>query len=186
MDWSVVVGGLAAGVVLFVWYGMAWMVLPHHKADFKSCPNRDALAAALADVPPADAWYLLPSPDDFPQGLKDPQLQTRWEKGPNACFVVLRPGPCLSGRTFAAGFVLNVAEGLGLAALVALSAVHTQDLPARLGVLLGAALFVGVGTYLMQHVYARYPRRFALTNIADKAVGYALVALLFSFVGPAA
>jgi hypothetical protein len=186
MDWSVLLGGLLAGVVLFVWYGLAWMVLPHHKGDYRPCPNRDAIAAALASVQPIDAWYMLPCPEDFAQGLRDPQLQKRWEAGPNACLVVLKPGPCMRGGTFAVGFVLNALEGLGLAALTALSLAHTQALPGRLAVFLGAALFVGAGTYLMQHVYARYPRRFALTNMADKAVGYALVALLFTIVGPAA
>src|SRR5687768_870754 len=109
MDWnSILIAGGVSGVVLFVWYGLAWMALPHHKADFRACPNRDEVERALASVPAAGAWYMLPSYTDFPGGMKDPGLAERLKRGPNATVLVMPPGACMGAGTFAAGFVLNL------------------------------------------------------------------------------
>ncbi len=187
MDWTnILIGGAVAGIVLFVWYGMAWMALPHHKADYRACPERAAIEQALAKVPHVDAWYAVPFHSEYPRGLQDPGLAARMNQGPNAILTVLRPGPGMTGGIFACGFLLNVFEGIALALLAAISGDHAATLGGRLLVFVGAALFVGFSSYLMQHVYARYPRRFAFTNTFDKVVGFALVAVLFTWLGPVA
>ena len=61
MDWMQVASGTLVGaVVLFVWYGIAWMVLQHHKADYGPVKNNEALTAALSKVEPAEAFYSIP------------------------------------------------------------------------------------------------------------------------------
>ena len=38
---------VVSGVALFFASWIAWMLLPHHKAEWKGLPNEDALLAAL-------------------------------------------------------------------------------------------------------------------------------------------
>lgn len=187
MDWtSILIAGAVAGVVLFVWYGLAWMALPHHKGEFASCPNKAAVEQALASVPATGRWYMLPFCTDFPGGMKDPALAERMKRGPNATLLVMPAGNCMGGGTFAAGFVLNLIEGLGLALLAALAGARADTLGERIGVFAGAAAFVAAGTYFMQAVYAKHPARGAWTNLFDKVAGYALVAVALQFVGTTA
>ena len=92
MDWTLILlGALGGGVVLFVWYAVAWMALPHHKKDFRGVQNPGPLEAALSNVEVQPVFYSLPFMDDYDQGMKDPAFIERMNKGPNALLLMMPP-----------------------------------------------------------------------------------------------
>ena len=61
---------------------LAWMVMPHHKGEFKGVPDEDAFLAAMrsAHVPPGQ--YMFPFCKD-PNAIKtDPALKAKFDAGP--------------------------------------------------------------------------------------------------------
>lgn len=80
---------LVAAVLVFVMSSIVWMVLPHHKTDWKGLPDEEAVLEALGDVPPGQY--------DFPhmaslEEMKMPEVKARFEKGPVGFFTVAPPG----------------------------------------------------------------------------------------------
>lgn len=185
MDWTgILVGGAVAGFVLFCWYGVAWMALHHHKADYVPVPDKDGLEKVLERIPPKDAWYALPHHQDYEQGMKDPEFEQRLRRGPNAFLVVSRPGPAMEGGAFASGLVLNILEGIGCAVLLVLVDGSLAGIGQKIGFFAILGLAIALTTYGAQTIYAKYPMRFTVTNAVDKTVGYALVGLVLHLLGP--
>src|SRR5688500_7394031 len=107
MPMWIVWAALAGAVASQVWYTIAWMVLPHHHGDFQSLGRGSAIDSALQTLKPAPGLYMVPHYKDFAGGFKDPALEERMKAGARGWFVV-QPAGCAMGKTFLAGFVLNV------------------------------------------------------------------------------
>ncbi|MDH3734627.1 MAG: hypothetical protein OEU54_13950 [Gemmatimonadota bacterium] len=95
--WAVL---LAAGLV-FVVSSVVWMVLPHHKTDFKGLPDEQAVLDALGEVPPGA--YDFPHVASWDEA-KTPEMKARFEKGPVGFFTVA-PGAPNMGKNLATWFV---------------------------------------------------------------------------------
>ncbi|MEZ5988442.1 MAG: hypothetical protein R3F30_04850 [Planctomycetota bacterium] len=185
LDWSsILLGAGIGGVVLFFWYAVCWMVLPHHRADFAATPNRAALEPALADLPPRRVMYMVPFMSEFPQGMKDPALQERWKAGPNA-LILRTDGACGMGpRTLVQGLLGNVLEALGLSLLLAL-ALPTIGYGTTHSLLLalGAAVFVGASGNFPLSNWMAFPWRFSATSTLDRVVGFSAAVLAMRLCG---
>ncbi len=89
---------LSAVAVFFASF-LAWVVLPHHKPDYKGVPEEDDFLAAVRDrIPPGQ--YMFPYCEN-PSALKDPETKKRYEAGPHGTMTVW-PGPPQMGRNMAA------------------------------------------------------------------------------------
>ena len=182
MDWTtLLIGGAAAGVVLFFWAAIAWMALPHHHRDYRTCPDKEAVERAIATLPPRDAWYVLPHMNDYPGGMKDPALAERMRSAPSALLMVCKPSAPMGPGTFGRSLVLNLTEGIGLAVLVTQMAGEDGDLITRVVLCLGAALFVAAASPLSLANWRASPWRFAWTSTFDKLVGYGLAGVVLHF-----
>lgn len=61
---------------------LAWMVMPHHKGEFKGVPNEDALLALVRSqsIPPGQ--YMFPHCKDHNAMKNDPEIKARMAAGP--------------------------------------------------------------------------------------------------------
>lgn len=185
MNWTpILIAGAAGGVALFFWYGLAWMALKHHVGDFKPLPKSDLLVQELAKVPPVDAFYALPHPSDFPQGMKDPKLAERWNRGPNVTLIAEKPGPCMTGATFLRGFAGNLVEAVFGAWLLTWLRRDFDSFGEVMGLFAGIGLFISFATHYPQSNYARFPWRFFRTNTFDKVAGYAILGAVLHLLLP--
>lgn len=96
---------LVAAVLVFVMSSIVWMVLPHHRNDWKALPNEKAVLEALGDVPPGQY--------DFPhlasmEELKMPEVKARFDRGPVGFFTVAPGGTPNMGRNLGIWFVYTV------------------------------------------------------------------------------
>lgn len=106
---------VVSAVVVFVAGFVAWMVLPHHKSDWKVLPDEAAFAAAVNQQSPA-----APGQYTFPfAATKDDWQSDEWkakaERGPVGFLVLKPPGNPAMGKSLAIYFtyclVLSVLAG---------------------------------------------------------------------------
>lgn len=87
-----------SAVLVFVASALVWMVLPHHKADFKKLPDEDGAIAALRPQNLAPGQYNIPHAASQAE-LANPDVKAKFEAGPVAFMTVLPNGvPAMGGR----------------------------------------------------------------------------------------
>lgn len=139
-----------------VWIASAivWMVLPHHKPEWKKLPDEAAVMAALAKSPPAPGQYVFPYCAEA-KDYSSPDFKARVEKGPCGRVLVLpnampAMGPKLVGYflwcfaiSFVTAYVLRHALSPGAAAVeVARLAAATSGVVYALGII-PEAIWIG-------------------------------------------
>ncbi len=98
-----------SALVVFGASAVVWMVLPHHKPDFKGVPDEPSLLEALRKQKLSPGQYLFPFCPD-PKTLKEPEVIKKFNEGPVGVLNVMRPGPPNMSRsmTLSVGFNLVV------------------------------------------------------------------------------
>lgn len=186
----VLLAGLAAGVLRFVWGAICWMVLKHHDDDWRGVGDDGGVEAALAKADLAPGWfYLLPFHKDVEGGARGKAFAERMARGPNAMIVALPAGGCMGGAVFLKGFLLNLLEGLGLALLVCVlwdsRAVHVDTLGETMAGCAAVGLLASISVHFMASVWMGMPWRHTWSSTFDLVVGYALAGgLLYWLAGP--
>ena len=97
-----------SGVLVWIASFLVWVVLPHHKRDFKAVPNEDAARSALANTPPGQ--YNIPniaSRDD----LKNPAEAKKFDDGPVGFLTILPNGMPSMGKNMVLSFVYYLVVG---------------------------------------------------------------------------
>ena len=85
--WSLWLPILVSGVVLFFASWLAWMVLPHHKGDWKGVPNEDSFAKMVREGNIAPGQYMFPYAAT-PEEWKSEAVQARVKSGPTGLLYV--------------------------------------------------------------------------------------------------
>lgn len=101
---------VVSAAIVFVASAIAWMVLPHHKGDWRGLPNEGAFLETLrsGNVPPGQ--YMFPYCEG-PTDLKDPEKKKRYEQGPHGSISVW-PGPPNMGAKMGYSFLFYVVVGV--------------------------------------------------------------------------
>ena len=117
--WSLWIPVLVSGVALFFASWVAWMVLPHHKSEWKGLPNEDSVMKALKTAGVSPGQYVFPycKPEDW----KSDAFKAKMQAGPNGNLTVWS-GPCNMARNMlctvlfflVANFVIAYLAGMAL------------------------------------------------------------------------
>ena len=91
---------VVSAVVVFFASFLAWMVVGHHKTDWKKLPDEEGLIGELKKQKPAAGQYMFPHCADGKQ-RQDPEFQKRWKEGPAGSVVVFGPGQANMGKSLA-------------------------------------------------------------------------------------
>lgn len=111
---------VVSGVVLWFASFIAWMVLPHHRSDWKRLPDENALMAELKRQGAAGPeQYSFPHCKDS-KAMKDPEWQRKMKEGPAGMLVLHRPG----GSNMGQSMVIYLVHCLVVSLLVAYLASH--------------------------------------------------------------
>lgn len=108
---------LLSAVVVFVLSALVWMVLPHHKSDFKALPDEAAAVAALRPQNLAPGVYNIPHVED-PKELEKPEVAARFQEGPVGYFTVQPRGVPRMGKNMALSFLFYLVVGVVVAYMV--------------------------------------------------------------------
>ncbi len=174
---------VVSAVVVFVASFLAWMVLPHHKADIKTLPEEQALVDLLERLKPAPGTYMWPGCRSG-ESMNSDAYKARYAAGPWGSINVQAKQPNFGMNltlTFAFYIVLSVAVAFVTAQAVErdaefLAVFKVTAVVAILGYCAGqipGALFMGK------------PTRFVMTDLADGVVYGLLTAMIFAATWPA-
>ncbi len=112
---------LVSAVILWFAGFLAWMVLPHHRNDWKKLPNEDGMIAHLKSQGSiAPGQYSFPNCSD-PKMMKDPEWQRKMKEGPAGMLVLFKPG----GSNMGASMVMYFLQCLVLSLFVGYLASRT-------------------------------------------------------------
>jgi hypothetical protein len=110
---------LLSSVFVFIASFFAWMVLPHHKGDWKSVPDEAGFLNSLRSLRIPAGQYMFP----FCAGsaaMKDPEFQRRMKEGPNGSLIIWTGMPSM-GRNLVLTFIFYLVVGVFVAYLTSLA-----------------------------------------------------------------
>lgn len=184
---KVLVGGLLAGLVLFVWGWISHELLPLGEAGVRMLPpaQETALTTAMRGALHERAIYIFPGMDKShtPSSEEMKAWQARYLAGPGG-IIAYDPNP---GNRFSPGSFLPLLFGTELAAnlLAALVAAFLLfHLPASVGFGRRVLLAAGLGLLVAFDVDASYwnwygfPTSYFLAQVADHTIGWALAGMV--------
>ena len=95
---------LLAAAIVWVASALVWMVLPHHKSDFKGLPDEAATRGVLTPQALQPGQYNIPHLPSW-NALKDPEHRRKFDEGPVAFVTVLPNRPPAMGKSMLLSFV---------------------------------------------------------------------------------
>jgi hypothetical protein len=111
---------VVSGVALFFASWIAWMFLPHHKAEWKGLPNEDAFSTALKSVGVPPGQYMFPHPKTSAD-FKSEAFKAKVKAGPNGTLTVWSSPPNMAVNMLCtvlffviANFVIAYLAGMAL------------------------------------------------------------------------
>jgi hypothetical protein len=174
---------LLASIVVFIASWLLHMVVPHHRSDFASVPSEEAVQDALRkfDIPPGD--YMLPCAGS-PEGMKRPEFQERFKKGPVVIMTTLPGGHMNMGSTLLQWFVYLIVVSV-FAAYIASRALPVGAPYLHVFRFAGATAFIGYAVALWQDSIW-YKKKWSTTikNTIDGLVYALLTAGIFGWLWP--
>lgn len=81
-----------------------WMVMPHHKSDFRKLPDEDAALRALTPQELVPGQYSFPY-SGSPEDLRDPETARKFDEGPVGFLTVVPSGTPTMGKKLILSFV---------------------------------------------------------------------------------
>jgi hypothetical protein len=105
---------LLSAVLVWIASALVWMVLPHHKNEFRGVSDEEALRRALGGLAPG--WYRFPYAATR-EAWKSPEHRRKLEEGPVGFLTVLPRGVPSMKTSMALSFLYYVLVGIVVAYL---------------------------------------------------------------------
>lgn len=104
---------VVSALLVFVASFVAWVVLPHHKSDWKRLPNEEAVRKALTkEIPPGQ--YVVPFAADA-KAMEDADYRRKCEEGPAGILTMRRPGRPSLGKPLVLSFLYYIVVAAAVA-----------------------------------------------------------------------
>ena len=89
---SLVVPVLASAVAVFVLSSIMWMVLPHHRNDYRKIGNEDAVLDHVRAQGAGPGMYMAPHCGHSKADRENPEIRAKLDRGPIVMLLVMAPG----------------------------------------------------------------------------------------------
>jgi hypothetical protein len=174
---------LVSAVVVFFASWIAWMILPHHGADWKGLPNEDGFFESLQGLQVQPGQYMFPycSSADW----KDPETKKRWEAGPHGILNLWSGIPPFGGN-LAKIFIFYLVVSLFVGYLGTLALGPGADFMKVFQVAGTAGVLAYVFGRIPNDIWFRTPGRCVLMSILDGLAYGLLTGVVFGLFWPAA
>ena len=100
---------LVSAVIIWFASFLVWVVLPHHKSEYKGVPDEDATIKSLGDIRPG--LYNIPHLTAMEE-IKKPEVIKKFEGGPTGFLTVVPRGVPNMGKSMVLSFVYYLAVGV--------------------------------------------------------------------------
>ncbi len=170
---------VVSGVVLFIASFLAWMVIGHHKGDWKHLPDEDALSKFVQGCALAPGQYMFPHCPTSEE-WKSEAFQARMKSGPNGLLYIWQPGGGMGLNLFLT-WLLFTAISFVIAYLAGMVIPPGQDRWFIFRFVATAAVLVYATSGLLNAIWFR---RKILGDVID-GIAYGLITgAIFAFLWP--
>ena len=175
MTIQILLGGLAAGLVLFVWGFVFWVVLPFPHMYLPNLPHATEVARTLDSAIPESGTYI------FPPRQGEAQMKEAYAAGPVGLLAFHKGGVDMEDPTiFLKGF-LHFAACAAIAGGIMASVIGSlRSYGSRALFVFRLGLFAGVAIELGKSIWWNHPNDFLFLNCAFHFVGWALAGLVIA------
>lgn len=182
MSRTIWLGGIAGGVLLFLWGVLAWDLLPLHSATLRALPGEDQVVSALVSTGTKRGFYVIPGlPRDAAAfgGGGDLAAERSWEekhrRGPLGVLVYEPRGrpPNRMFRPMLRGLVLSLLAGMFAA--WSLSRVELRGYSGRFLFVLGLGGFAWLLGPAMDWNWFHYPVDYTSIRLLNSLLGWTIV-----------
>ena len=176
----IIVGSLAAGIVLFLWGCAAWLFLPTY-TNFKDILDEEAVVRTLNESLPEKGIYYFPKhPDQSPDSIAD--WNRKVSVGPTGQ-VIFNPqghGP-LGIRKFGAALLTQWLAALIVAFLLSQTLAGRPSFRRRwlFGALIGCV--IGLTAYLPDWIWYGFPGSYTANLVRDVVIGWVIAGLILAY-----
>jgi hypothetical protein len=177
---KITVGGVLAGIVMFIWSFIGHMLLPIGYMGLSTTPGEDAVLAAMKANASSDGLYILPG-DEYMKSLNKPMAEQQKameamnakSKQAGSAIIIYHPGgaPELNPKMFGLEFLSDVIACwiFAFALWAAMPRIPSFAMRVWLVTIMGLLPFV-VCDFSYWNWYG-YPGRFMLAEVLDYSVG---------------
>lgn len=190
MTKKIVIGGVLAGLVLFVWSSIAHMLLPIGDMGVKAIPKEDAVLAATKANITESGLYIFPGEDMMAakSGSKEQQKAAmeavieKYHTGPHGILVYHPVGETLSmPKLLAVEFGADVFVGLIAAFALAMASGKLLSFAGRVGFVTALGLLGWLATDVSYWNWYGFPGIYEVGQFLDQIVGMAFAGTLLAF-----
>jgi hypothetical protein len=187
MTKKIVIGGILAGVVMFVWSSIAHVGLPIGEMGISTISNEDAVLAAMKTSMPASGLYFLPGNDymQAPREQRGAAMKAMMEKQKTmgAAMVVYHPngGEDISPKTLGLQFLTAVVAGLIFAFALWAALPRVVSFGGRVMFVTALGLLPFIVSDFSKWNWYGYPTMFELGQILDYGVGALLAGIVLAW-----
>jgi hypothetical protein len=192
MTRKIILGGVLAGVLMFVWSSLAHTVLPIGAMGISTTANEDAVLAALKANLSASGFYFMPGhqimQSERASGAAGAKAMEEWQSkyaGGAWAVMMYHPGGAnlMETRQLVGEFVADVIAGMILVFALLMAVARIRTFGGRIGfvTLLGMLPWLIVDSSYLN--WYGFPLKYELGQLLDQGVGAVLagvgLALLF-------
>lgn len=192
---------LVSAAAVWIASALAWMLLPHHKGDYKKLPNEDGVMSAVRQLSIAPGLYFFPHMTGCSKNM-DAAAKEKFEKGPHGMLQVWPPDAFgKMGRNMILSFIFYVIVSATVAYLATMG-LHGPSPAAAAADSLGADIgkdfmhifrFTGTAA-IMAYCFAQIPHqiwfgtptRNIITCLVDGIAYGIITGLIFAWLWPGA
>lgn len=176
---------LLSAVLVFGLSAVVWMVLPHHRSDFAGLANEDQVRSVLAGGGVTPGQYTIPHAPTR-EAYREPEMQEKFEEGPNAFLTVLPRGTRSMGKQFAGWFAFLLVVGIVCAYVAGRTLAPGADY-LEVFRITGTVGWAAYGfAYVQEAVWFGRPWGFVVKQLGDALLYALLTAGAFGWLWPGA
>ena len=191
MTKKIVIGGVLAGLAMFIWSSIAHMLLPIGEMGIRTIANEDAVTAAMKANITEPGFYFIPGegmtnaatlPKEQQQAAME-AWQKKYEAGPRAILIYHPTGEKLfMPRYFIVEFLSDVVVGLIAAFALALASEKLRTFAGRIGFVTLLGLLGWVAIEVSYWNWYGFPAAYEAGQFLDQIVGMAFAGTVLAFV----
>lgn len=185
MTKKIIIGGIAGGLVMFIWGAVSHMVLQLGDAGLSQLKEKEEpVLAALRDHIKEPGLYFYPGlSSNHPSEAEQKAWMDKYKRGPAGLLLFLPGGEdAMTGRQFVVQIIADMGIGLVAALLLSGAGCWMNSFGSRVGfvALLGLIPFLAVN--LPYWNWYRFPTVFTMAQLADRLLGFVLIGVTLAFI----
>ena len=184
MTKRIIIGGLIAGVAMFMWGALSHMVLGLGETGIKQISNEATVVSAMQSNIKEAGFYFFPGMEEKPNMTKEEKqasekkFEGKYLAGPRGILIYHPEGaPVMSPKQLLSQLAIEIVVGL-IAAFVLAQAAGLKTYPGRVGLVTLLGLFP---FFMVNFPYWNrygFPRNFTLMELGDKVISLLVAGLV--------